>query len=45
MYDSYVGAGGDFPDNDNKTGCTLAASLWHQPDAGNPQIHSGVKSP
>ena len=43
-YDSYSGGtpAGDFPANDV---CSKADSVRHQLDAGNLQIHSGVKSP
>lgn len=33
----------DFPDNDNRTGCPTTANNGHQLDAGNLQIHSGIK--
>jgi len=42
VYDSLLS--GDFPDNDSQTGCLPNANLGHRLDAGNLQIHSGIKN-
>jgi hypothetical protein len=44
VYDSNKDLGGDFPDNDNKPGCATDDSIRHLLDAGNLQIHSGLKN-
>jgi hypothetical protein len=41
VYDSLLS--GDFPDNDQQSGCSQGDNLGHQLDAGNLQIHSGLK--
>jgi hypothetical protein len=41
VYDSLIS--GNFPDNDFQTPCVQGDNLGHQLDAGNLQIHSGLK--
>ena len=41
VYDSLLS--GDFPDNDLQPGCVAGDNLGHRLDAGNLQIHSGIK--